>query len=101
AGAAAPATPRPASRSCRDRRLLRGRARLLRRRLLAQFGEAVLRRDRDRLEQRPDRRGVDVLHPREVLERGAALGREGEEVTALLDPLAAGDLPAAEPPRPR
>src|SRR3954470_9102921 len=68
--------------------------------LLPQRRQAVLRGDRDRLEQRADRRRVDVLHPREVVERRAALGREGEEVTALLDALAAVDLAADEPPRP-
>ena len=61
--------------------------------------EPVLRGDRDRLEQRADRRRVDVLHPRQVLERRAALGREGEEVGALLDPLAAVDLAADDAQR--
>ena len=68
---------------------------------LAQLGQAVLGGDRDRLEQRADRRRVDVLHPGQVLERGAALGHEREEVAALLDPLAAVELAADQAQRAR
>src|SRR5919202_6257322 len=64
---------------------------------LGLLGEPVLRRDLDRLEQGADRRRVDVLHPRQVLERGPALAGEGQEVAALLYPLAAVELAADQP----
>src|SRR3712207_8478619 len=55
------------------------------------FPYTTLFRSRDRLEERADGRRVDVLHVGEVVERGAPLGREGQEVRAFLHALAAVD----------
>ena len=53
---------------------------------------ALLGRDSDRLVQRTDRRRVDVLHRREVVERQAGLDGDPEEVGSLLDAFAAHHL---------